>query len=123
MTRPSSLPLQESQATGRQQDAVDGLGDRGFAWRAVAAQLAGVDRRVVLRGLVRQDVDEHLVLAGPAPVQRGFPGARPASHAVLHHPANPNTFPLLGAHVHGNLFFSACMMTFSLLGSALLITG
>jgi hypothetical protein len=38
-------------------------------------------------------------------------------------PANPNTFPLLGAHVHGNLFFSACMMIFSLLGSALLISG
>lgn len=38
-------------------------------------------------------------------------------------PANPNTFPLLGAHVHGNLFFSACMMAFSLLGSVLLITG
>jgi hypothetical protein len=38
-------------------------------------------------------------------------------------PANPNTFPLLGAHVHGNLFFSACMMTFSLVGSALLIIG
>jgi hypothetical protein len=36
-------------------------------------------------------------------------------------PANPNTFPILGAHVHGNLFFSACMMIFSLLGSALLI--
>jgi hypothetical protein len=38
-------------------------------------------------------------------------------------PANPNTFPLLGAHVHGNLFFSACMMVFSLLGSVLLIAG
>jgi hypothetical protein len=38
-------------------------------------------------------------------------------------PANPNTFPLLGAHVHGNLFFSACMMDFSLLGSVLLIAG
>ena len=38
-------------------------------------------------------------------------------------PANPNTFALLGAHVHGNLFFSACMMIFSLLGSVLLITG
>ena len=37
-------------------------------------------------------------------------------------PARPNTFPLLGAHVHGNLFFSACMMIFSLIGSALLIT-
>jgi hypothetical protein len=36
-------------------------------------------------------------------------------------PANPNTFALLGARVHGNLFFSACMMTLSLLGSALLI--
>jgi hypothetical protein len=38
-------------------------------------------------------------------------------------PAKPNTFPLLGAHVHGNLFFSACMMIFSLIGSALLISG
>jgi hypothetical protein len=38
-------------------------------------------------------------------------------------PANPNTFSLLGAHLHGNLFFSACMMILSLLGSALLITG
>jgi hypothetical protein len=37
-------------------------------------------------------------------------------------PANPNTFPLLGAHVHGNLFFSACMMISSLLGAVLLIT-
>jgi hypothetical protein len=37
-------------------------------------------------------------------------------------PANPNTFPLLGAHVHGNLFFSACMMIFSLLGAIFLIT-
>ena len=36
-------------------------------------------------------------------------------------PANPNTFPLLGAHVHGNLFFSACMMILSLTGSVLLI--
>jgi hypothetical protein len=38
-------------------------------------------------------------------------------------PANPNTFPLLGRHVHGNLFFSACMMVFSLAGSVLVITG
>ena len=36
--------------------------------------------------------------------------------------ARPNTFPLLGAHVHGNRFFSVCMMIFSLIGSALLIT-
>jgi hypothetical protein len=38
-------------------------------------------------------------------------------------PAKPNIFPLLGGHVHGNLFFSACMVIFSLFGSALLITG
>jgi hypothetical protein len=38
-------------------------------------------------------------------------------------PANPNTFPLFGVHVHGNLFFSATMMAISLLGAALLITG
>jgi hypothetical protein len=38
-------------------------------------------------------------------------------------PANPNTFPLLGARVHGNLFFSACMIVFSLLGATLAITG
>jgi hypothetical protein len=38
-------------------------------------------------------------------------------------PDNPNTFPLFGARVHGNLFFSACMMTLSLVGSALLIAG
>ena len=38
-------------------------------------------------------------------------------------PAHPNTFPLLGVHVHGNLFFSACMMVLSLLGTILLITG
>jgi hypothetical protein len=36
-------------------------------------------------------------------------------------PANPNTFPLLGAQVHGNLFFSACMMILSFTGSVLLI--
>jgi hypothetical protein len=29
---------------------------------------------------------------------------------------------LLGVHVHGNLFFSACMIVFSLLGWVLLIT-
>lgn len=38
-------------------------------------------------------------------------------------PARPNTFPLLGAQVHGNLLFSACMIILSLLGSVLLITG
>jgi len=38
-------------------------------------------------------------------------------------PANPNTFPLLGVRLHGNLFFSARMIAFSLLGSALAITG
>jgi hypothetical protein len=38
-------------------------------------------------------------------------------------PANPNTFPLFRAHVHGNLFFSACMMIFSFVGSVLLIAG
>jgi hypothetical protein len=38
-------------------------------------------------------------------------------------PANPNTFPLLGTHVHGNLFFSACMIVVSLLGAVLAITG
>jgi len=38
-------------------------------------------------------------------------------------PDNPNTFPLIGRPVHGNLFFSACMIFLSLLGSVLLITG
>jgi len=38
-------------------------------------------------------------------------------------PANPNTFPLLGRHVHGNLFFSACTITLSLLGALLVTTG
>jgi Family of unknown function (DUF6640) len=45
------------------------------------------------------------------------PGADPSPD-----PAKPNTFPLLGARVHGNLFFSACMMIFGLAGAALLIT-
>jgi len=44
------------------------------------------------------------------------PGADPSPD-----PANPNTFPLLGVHVHGNLFFSGCMMVLSLLGYLLLI--
>lgn len=35
-------------------------------------------------------------------------------------PANPNTFPLLGRHVHGNLFFSAAMIVLSFLGATLL---
>ena len=38
-------------------------------------------------------------------------------------PGNPNTFPLFGVHVHGNPFFSACMMFLSLAGTVLLITG
>jgi hypothetical protein len=38
-------------------------------------------------------------------------------------PARPNTFPLLGRHVHGNLFFSACMITLGLLGAVFVITG
>jgi hypothetical protein len=38
-------------------------------------------------------------------------------------PAHPNTFPLLGMRVHGNLFFAACMIVFSLLGAGLAITG
>jgi hypothetical protein len=38
-------------------------------------------------------------------------------------PEKPNTFPLLGAHVHGNLFFSACMMILSILGASLMISG
>jgi hypothetical protein len=38
-------------------------------------------------------------------------------------PANPNTFPLLGAHVHGNLFFSAWMMFLGFLGAMLVIAG
>jgi len=32
-------------------------------------------------------------------------------------PDNPNTFPLMGRHVHGNLFFSAVNMVLSLLGA------
>ena len=35
-------------------------------------------------------------------------------------PANPNTFPLFGRHVHGNLFFSAAVIVFSVLGATLL---
>jgi hypothetical protein len=35
-------------------------------------------------------------------------------------PANPNTFPLFGRRVHGNLFFSAAMIVFSFLGATLL---
>ena len=38
-------------------------------------------------------------------------------------PGKPNTFPLLGVPVHGNLFFSAWMMVLSLAGTVLLITG
>jgi hypothetical protein len=38
-------------------------------------------------------------------------------------PANPNTLPLLGMRVHGNLFFSACVLVFTLLGAGLAITG
>ena len=34
-------------------------------------------------------------------------------------PANPNTFPLLGRRVHGNLFFSAAMIIFGVLGATL----
>ena len=37
-------------------------------------------------------------------------------------PAHPNTFPLLGIHVHGNLYFSAIMMVLSLIGTVLLVT-
>ena len=47
-----------------------------------------------------------------------IPGTDPSPN-----PANLNTFPLLGVHVRGNLFFSACMIVFSLLGSVLAITG
>lgn len=38
-------------------------------------------------------------------------------------PDHPNTFPLLGRHVHGNLFFSACMIILSLLGVVLVLAG
>jgi len=37
-------------------------------------------------------------------------------------PAHPNTFPLLGIHVHDNLYFSAIMMVLSLIGTVLLVT-
>ena len=65
---------------------------------------------------------DHLSLAAEAVPAEHLallvPGTDPSSD-----PAHPNTFPLLGVHVHGNLFFSACMMVLSLLGTVLLITG
>lgn len=35
-------------------------------------------------------------------------------------PANPNTFPLFGRHIHGNLAFSGAMIVLSFLGATLL---
>jgi hypothetical protein len=42
---------------------------------------------------------------------------------VLLAAGNPNTFPCSGSTCTATLFFSACMIVFSLLGSALAITG
>ena len=65
-----------------------GPGHLGQDRDEVSAQFPGVDLFLFPAGrLIREDVDEHLLLVRPAPVQRGLAGAGPAGDALHAQPA------------------------------------
>jgi hypothetical protein len=65
---------------------------------------------------------EHLSWCGATEKTLGNFKESVTAEAAMQESGQLDTFPILGTHVHGNLFFSACMMILSLLGSALLIS-
>jgi hypothetical protein len=65
-----------------------GPGHLGQHRDEIRAQFPRIDLFLFPAGrLIREDVDEHLLLVRPAPVQRGLAGAGPAGHALHTQPA------------------------------------